>query len=73
MRSGFAAVSGNLLEGGIMNTGHIKFIIKSIVVAVLLLVAGGLLYWLFAASRWDWIAKYLPLMVIGKYCPNRPC
>ena len=48
-----------------MNTSHIKFIIKSLVVGVLLLVAGGLLYWLFAASRWDWIAKYLPLLVKG--------
>jgi polar amino acid transport system permease protein len=48
-----------------VNTNYIKFIIKSLVVGVLLLVAGGLLYWLFAASRWDWIAKYLPLLVKG--------
>jgi polar amino acid transport system permease protein len=48
-----------------MNTGFIKLTVKSLVVAVLLLIAGGLVYWLFFASRWDWIAKYYPLLFKG--------
>jgi polar amino acid transport system permease protein len=48
-----------------MNAGLLKLIVKSLVVAVLVLIAAGLAYWLLAASRWDWIAKYYPLLLKG--------
>ena len=48
-----------------MSTGTLKLIAKSLVVAVLLLLLAGLLYWLFFASRWDWIGKYFPLLLTG--------
>lgn len=48
-----------------MNLGHIKLIVKTIVVLALAALAAGLLYWLFAASRWDWIVKYWPLLLKG--------
>jgi polar amino acid transport system permease protein len=48
-----------------MSTGTLKLIVKSIIVLALALLAAGLLYWLFAASRWDWIPKYWPLLLNG--------
>ena len=48
-----------------MSLSAIKFIIKTIIVLVLATVAAGLIYWLFAASRWEWIAKYYPLLLKG--------
>lgn len=48
-----------------MSVSAIKFIIKTIIVLVLATVAAGLIYWLFAASRWEWIAKYYPLLLKG--------
>ena len=48
-----------------MNIATLKFIVKTIVVLVLAAIAAGLLYWLFAASRWDWIQKYYPLLLSG--------
>ena len=48
-----------------MSTGTLKTIAKSLIVAVLLLLLAGILYWLFFASRWDWIGKYLPLLLSG--------
>ena len=38
---------------------------KSLAVLVLALLVVGLLYWLLAASRWDWVAKYLPQLLKG--------
>jgi polar amino acid transport system permease protein len=48
-----------------MNAGLLKLIVKSLVVGVLVLLAAGLLYWLVFASRWDWIARYYPLLFNG--------
>ena len=48
-----------------MSTGSLKIIIKSIVVLVLAALLAGLLYWLFAVSRWDWLEKYYPLLIKG--------
>lgn len=48
-----------------MNTGLLKLAVKSIVVLILAALAAGLLYWLFTASRWDWIGQYYPLLFKG--------
>ncbi|MFN4143006.1 ABC transporter permease [Aestuariivirga sp.] len=48
-----------------MNTGLFKLIVKTVVVLALAAIAAGLLYWLVAASRWDWLAKYYPLLLHG--------
>jgi polar amino acid transport system permease protein len=42
-----------------------KRLIKSIILLVLVLMAVGLGYWLLMASRWDWLAKYYPLLISG--------
>ena len=48
-----------------MSTGTFKLIVKTIVVLVLAAMLAGLLYWFFAVSRWDWLAKYYPLLIKG--------
>jgi len=48
-----------------MNANFIKLVIKSIIIGLLAAIAAGLAYWLFAVSRWDWVAKYLPQLLKG--------
>ncbi|MCA0434084.1 MAG: ABC transporter permease subunit [Proteobacteria bacterium] len=42
-----------------------KNIIKAVVLGALLAIAALIVYWFFFASRWDWIPKYLPLLLRG--------
>lgn len=48
-----------------MSLGMIKFIVKAIVLTLLAVIGLLLLYWLFFASNWSWVPKYLPLLVRG--------
>ena len=48
-----------------MSLKTLRLIAKTFVVFVLSTIVIGLLYWLFAASRWDWIEKYYPLLLKG--------
>ncbi len=48
-----------------MSLKTLRLIAKTFVVFVLSAILIGLLYWLFAASRWDWLVKYFPLLLRG--------
>ena len=43
----------------------IKYAVKIFVLAMLLAIVIGLIYWLFFISNWSWFADYLPLIVRG--------
>lgn len=48
-----------------MNLDVAKFVVKSIILGILALLAVALLYWLLFQSDWSWLPKYFPLLLKG--------